>query len=117
MLDHHHVCVIFEGPPDEPRITGNIDMTEGSQETLTCRASDAYPGDFDMKWFNDGNDVTQDSANNNQNGNNRYDVSSEIDFTPDRSDNGNIIKCNVTHVSLDSDIYASVTINVKCKYT
>lgn len=92
-------------------------MTEGTSEVLQCKANGAFP-EGDIRWFNNNQDITQNGASNPSNGNNRFDVSSSITFNPTKDDNGNTVKCNVTHITLGSgqELSASALLNVKCKY-
>ena len=120
-LSNHLSCSYYIelGPPDNPILTGNTgDMTEGIPERLECKAKDGFPeGDF--RWYINDQEITETFLMNRQNANGRYDVISNITFSPTRSNNGSHLKCSVTHTTMapGEERSVSVELNIKCKTT
>ena len=100
------------GSPNAPSINGNSQMTEGTTRQLSCDATGAYP-QGDIKWYINGNDVTQTPASTTMNSDNRYDIRSTLSYNPRRENNGQSLKCKATHES--GDVETTQVLDIQCK--
>ena len=108
------ICT-FIGPPDAPRFSGSTDLTEDTPSDLTCDARNGFPAGGKIKWYNDGTFLEK-GGTDVPNGD-RFDIRDTLTLTPQRSDNGKKIKCEVEHETLTAAPYPSfeTMIDVKCE--
>ena len=92
-------------------------MTEGTPERLECKASDGFP-QGDSQWHINDIEIVDKFVMNKKNANGRYDVISNITFSPTKANNGDRLTCSVTHDTLppEEERIVSVELNVKCEY-
>ncbi len=110
--------MIQTGPPDNPTIRGVDNLIENiTSGDITCTAPQAYADDGSITWYKDDVILESGEGDNVLNGS-RYDIHDSLMFTFTRSDNKNILKCEVHHGTITGSMHptSEITIDVMCMY-
>ncbi|XP_041470760.1 uncharacterized protein LOC121420254 isoform X1 [Lytechinus variegatus] len=85
--------VIVYGPPEGINITSPMDLYDGIEINVTCKAVNGYPAPH-IHWYIGSRNLTEDSSLNiSENKAGRYDAESTLTLIPTRFDNGKHLLC------------------------
>nr|XP_054760893.1 synaptogenesis protein syg-2-like [Lytechinus pictus] len=85
--------VIVYGPPEGIKITSPMDLHNGIEINVTCKAANGYPAPY-IHWFIGSRNLTEDSSLNiSENKAGRYDAESVLTLRPTRFDHGKSLLC------------------------
>uniref|UniRef100_A0A8C8RDV2 Ig-like domain-containing protein n=1 Tax=Pelusios castaneus TaxID=367368 RepID=A0A8C8RDV2_9SAUR len=69
--------------------------------SFPCHVWGFYPGDIDIRWLRDGQDLTNTAHSISQrNRDGTFNLTLTYTFTPTASDSGSILSCRVSHLAL-----------------
>ncbi|XP_041036568.1 cell adhesion molecule 3-like [Carcharodon carcharias] len=105
------------GVPKKPEITGYRGaVPEGTIITLTCNTTGSKPA-ATIHWFKGTEELTGHVTHREDSAARTYAVSSQVNITVTREDNGIDIVCSVDHETLDPNAYRTPQrIEVYCEY-
>ena len=103
--------------PLQPTITVNVGSIEVTKTLdVTCKTAGSRPKST-LQWTIGQKDVTYDARERSSYiiASDTYTVTSNLTYSVERSDNGQVLTCKAVNVAASSGVQTSITLNVKCK--
>jgi hypothetical protein len=111
-------CYIISVKPLTANITRNVGSIEETKPLdVTCTTTGSRPR-ATLQWTIGHKDVTSNATErfSHITASDTYIAMSELKYNVGKSNNGQVLTCKAVNVAASSDVQASITLNVECKF-